>query len=331
MKKASAYKLLKPQEKQFLSDIAKDVAMLVSKPEKMDCFREQLTEFSNQWKAYKRAYEADRKGKWQPWMGKPSNPLGTIWPIIYGNGWRNPASFSYNPRNLMQWFPCVGDVRTILGAYALLAVIQDKVLPHCPLLAKDIFPKELTQEIWRNLLTGVDVDGSKEMVVWARKDIIKGFLDWVRKEISERFGLLKEPPIIKRPNKGAALAKVPTEKEQERIKVEDIEQPKAKSVKEPSKEATQAYKLYYGSGKSQSEVAEIMTKKLRKPVNQGQVSRWVTEYKKWAKAYDIPIPEKPTIINMSSNKLDMGKRTDGKRTGDPHHKAKFDPDGEAYE
>lgn len=92
-----------------------------------------------------------------------------------------------------------------------------------------------------------------------------------------------------------------------------------KSVKEPSKEAAQAYKLYYGSGESQTEVAKIMTGKLKKPISQGQVSKWVNQYIEWAKANNISIPEKPTIINMDSNKLSMGARTDGRGTGDPRH------------
>ena len=190
MKTVNLYKSLTDQEKQFLSDIAKDVAMLVSEPEKMSYFREQLTEFGNQWRAYKKASEADRKGRWQASMGKPSNPLGTIWPIVYGDGWINTANFSYDPKNLAQWFPCRRDVRTILGAYALLAVIQDNVLPNCPSLAKDVFPKELTQEIWRNLLIGVDVEGSlgfKKWAVWARKDKIKNFFNSVKKDIAEKF------------------------------------------------------------------------------------------------------------------------------------------------
>ncbi len=104
-----------------------------------------------------------------------------------------------------------------------------------------------------------------------------------------------------------------------------------KLVNEPSKEAAQAYKLYYGTGKNQTEVAKIMTQELRRPVSQGQVSKWVSQYKDWAKVNNIPISEKPTIINMDSNKLSMGKRTDGRITGDPRHKAKVDPDGDAYE
>jgi hypothetical protein len=186
----SAYAFLSNKEKQFLSDVAKDVAMVVSTPEKMVYYRERLAEFSNHWKAYKKAYEADRKNKWQPSMGKHSNPLGTIWPIVYGNGWRNSAYFSYNPRNIAQWYPCIRDVRTILGDYALLGVIQDKVLPNCPSIAKDIFPKKLTQEIWRNLLIGVDVEGPndfKKWAVWARKDKIESFMKSVKVDIEKHF------------------------------------------------------------------------------------------------------------------------------------------------
>lgn len=106
---------------------------------------------------------------------------------------------------------------------------------------------------------------------------------------------------------------------------------KTEPGKEPSKEAAQAYKLYYGTGENQTEIAKIMTRELRRPVSQGQVSKWVNQYKKWAKVNNIPIPEKPTIINMDSNKLSMGKRTDGRGTGDPRHKAEVDPDGDAYE
>ena len=156
MRTTSAYKSLSAEDKQFLSEIAKEVAMLVVTSEKMDCLQKQLTEFADKWKAYKTAYEADRRGKWLPSMGKPSNPMGTIWPIVYRNGWR--VSEKYDPKNLMQWYPC-RDVRTVLGDYALLAVVHDKILPHCPSIAKEIFPKKLTQEIWRNLMTGIGEEG----------------------------------------------------------------------------------------------------------------------------------------------------------------------------
>ena len=53
MRTASAYKALTTEDKQFLSEIAKDVAMLVAAPEKMDFFRKRLTEFADKWNAYK--------------------------------------------------------------------------------------------------------------------------------------------------------------------------------------------------------------------------------------------------------------------------------------
>jgi len=95
-------------------------------------------------------------------------------------------------------------------------------------------------------------------------------------------------------------------------------------VKEPSKEATQAYTLYYGAGKTQEDVAKIMTDKLKRPVKQGQVSRWVNQYKKWREAEEIPVDDtKPNII-VNSDILDMGARTDGRGTGDPRHKKNTD-------
>lgn len=95
-------------------------------------------------------------------------------------------------------------------------------------------------------------------------------------------------------------------------------------AKEPSKEAQQAYQLYFGSDLTQTKVAEKMTKTLKKPVSQGQVSKWIKQYKKWREAEGIPVDEnKPNIIT-NSNILDMGVRTDGKITGDPLHKKNID-------
>ena len=178
MRTGSAYKALTTEEKQFLSQIAMDVAMLVTPTEKMHCFQKQVTEFAYKWNAYKTAYEADRKGKWLPSMGKPSNPMGTIWPIVYKDGWR--VWEKYDPKNLMQWYPCIADVRTVLGAYALLAVIHDKILSHCPPIAKGIFPEKLTEEIWGNLVTGVEIEGDSPAI---EKDKISRFLMDVKKDL----------------------------------------------------------------------------------------------------------------------------------------------------
>jgi hypothetical protein len=117
--------------------------MLVDKPKKIDYFRKQIKEFGEKWKTWKTAYEAERKGKWQPSMGKTDNPLETIWTRSAGEG----------------RFPFYGgDIRPVLGAYALLAVIHDKVLPNCPSIAKEVFPEQLVSKIWHNLVTGATLE-----------------------------------------------------------------------------------------------------------------------------------------------------------------------------
>ena len=147
MKTASAYKSLCQEEKQFLSDMAEEVAMLVAKPEKRNYFCKNLKEFGEKWEAYETAYDARRKGEWQPSMGMPDDPLATIWPRSDGRPLSAGAfRFPY----------CGGAIRGVLGAYALLAVIHDKVLPNCPPITRETLPKELADEIWRDLVTGAN-------------------------------------------------------------------------------------------------------------------------------------------------------------------------------
>lgn len=152
MNTSEEYKRLSAKDKRFLLDIAKEIAMLVDIPEKMDYFQKQLTEFADKWGEYKAVTQADSEGKWQPSMGKPGNPLDTIWPPYISH----PGRFPYYlyPRG----------VRTILGAYALLGVINDKVLPHCPSIAKGIFPKELTEKIWKNIIRDVETTLNKDKI-----------------------------------------------------------------------------------------------------------------------------------------------------------------------
>jgi hypothetical protein len=182
----SAFKALWDGDKQFLSAIAKEVATLVAVPENMNYFRKQLTEFADKWTAYKTAYEADSKGKWQPSMGRPKNPLGTIW-SGYGSGWKDGVE-NFLPDGpgiyLLRYYPC-WDIKVILGACSLLAVIQDNVLPHCPPIAKDILPKKLSQEIWRNLITGVDVEWTLGQRSVIHRHKIAGFLIDVRADIGQ--------------------------------------------------------------------------------------------------------------------------------------------------
>jgi hypothetical protein len=204
VKTASAYKTLWDGDKQFLSAIAKEVATLVAVPENMNYFRKQITEFADKWRAYKTAYEADRKGKWQPSMGRPSNPLGTIWPSVYGSGWRDGVE-NFLPEEggiyyLSRYYPC-RDIKIVLGACALLAVINDNILPHCPPIAKGVLSEILSQEIWRNLVTGVGAEGqtssggdevSQQPRSVIRSDKIASFLIDVRADIGQDATALSE-------------------------------------------------------------------------------------------------------------------------------------------
>ncbi len=202
MKTASAYKALWDGDKQFLSAIAKEVAMLAAVSNNMNHFQKQLTEFSDKWKAYKTAHEADRKKKWQPSMGKPKNPMGTIWPLNYGSGWRDGVEkcFPEKGGHSIRLSPC-RDIKGVLGAYALLAVIHDNVSSQCPHIAKDVFPKELSQEIWRNLVTGIDLEGqtfsgggevSQQPRSVIRRGKIASFLIDVRADIGQDATPLSE-------------------------------------------------------------------------------------------------------------------------------------------
>ena len=91
-------------------------------------------------------------------------------------------------------------------------------------------------------------------------------------------------------------------------------------VQEPSKEARQAYQAYFGTNKTQTEVAEMMTKTHRRSINQGQVSRWVREVKEWRKSQNLPIDKKAAPSqSIDPESLVIGTRTDGHRTGDPRY------------
>lgn len=180
MKAASAYKALCQEDKLFLQDTAQKVAMLVAKPPKtMDYFRKQLTEFADKWTAYETAKEAERKGKWQPSMGRPSNPLWAIWP-------RNAGA---------SCFPDFGDIPPVLGGYALLAIIHDKVLPRCPSIATEILPKELVNKIWRDIVTGANEEhSSSRRVIPVLK--IENFLGGVEVDIENHFAPKNSPRKI---------------------------------------------------------------------------------------------------------------------------------------
>lgn len=107
-----------------------------------------------------------------------------------------------------------------------------------------------------------------------------------------------------------------------------------KVSKKPSKEAIQAYRLFGAVNSNQTEVAKLMSDNLKRTISQGQISKWNKECKAFLKANGLAgfaSDLKPDIVTIDPVKLDMGARTDGKRTGDPKHKKLVDPDNAAYD
>jgi len=102
-----------------------------------------------------------------------------------------------------------------------------------------------------------------------------------------------------------------------------LEGRKSQSIKAPSKDAIRAYLLLKSLGCSQAKAAEIMSGKLKRTLTQGCISRYKTQCERWLKANGLDVfpPDiRPDIPRLSPDKLGMGARTDGRRTGDPRHK-----------
>jgi len=130
----------------------------------------------------------------------------------------------------------------------------------------------------------------------------------------------------------SAKIELPISEQVEKISIVSLAREKEKSedkksVKEPPKEAAQAYKLYYSLGEKQQRIAEIMSKELKRPVSQGQVSRWLKQYKEWRESVGLPVEKQADPVhNIAPARLELGERTDGYRMGDPRHKRTTDED-----
>jgi hypothetical protein len=86
--------------------------------------------------------------------------------------------------------------------------------------------------------------------------------------------------------------------------------------KEPSADAFAAYRLKLVTGETQTNLARLLQEEWKRPVTQGQVSRWLNEVKDWIEAGNV-LPDltatpntKPTPINPEL--IDMGERQDGR-------------------
>jgi hypothetical protein len=88
------------------------------------------------------------------------------------------------------------------------------------------------------------------------------------------------------------------------------------SRKEPSKDAIAAYRLKLLTGQTQTELAEQLTKELKRPIDQGTVSRWLRQVKVWLEAGNV-LPDltatpgtKP--MPMDPERIELGERRDGR-------------------
>ena len=94
------------------------------------------------------------------------------------------------------------------------------------------------------------------------------------------------------------------------------------SRKEPSEDAFAAYRLLLVTGNTQTELAKNLTTELKRPVNQGAVSRWIRQVRDWLEAGNV-LPDltanaakKPTT--MDPERIDLGPNREHR----PQHQRK---------
>jgi hypothetical protein len=162
---------LPPAAIRFLNNFAKDIAMIVCDRRKMEYFRAQVTQFADKRKAFTIVMEADKKGKWQPAMGRPTDPMGVIWPHEYGTGWKSLNDFGGGLIPLM--YKIYEDAPELLGHYTLLAEIHDRSLPQCDKINNGCMPSPLADEIWCNLR--VNRDKLNQSLEKIKKDLANQF------------------------------------------------------------------------------------------------------------------------------------------------------------
>jgi hypothetical protein len=95
--------------------------------------------------------------------------------------------------------------------------------------------------------------------------------------------------------------------------VSDQKENSIPTIKEPQKIAIAAYRAQFINGKKQQEIAEMLENEFKKPVSQGQVSRWISEVKKYIEAGNVlPDFPKPTDkpVSIDPDVIDMGERQD---------------------
>jgi hypothetical protein len=88
------------------------------------------------------------------------------------------------------------------------------------------------------------------------------------------------------------------------------------------------YRLWLATGQTQEELARLYTQEKR-PVDQGTVSRWIRQVKKWLEAGNV-LPDltaardrKP--MPMDAARIDLGPNREGRSAGQKKRRAS-DPD-----
>lgn len=90
---------------------------------------------------------------------------------------------------------------------------------------------------------------------------------------------------------------------------------KPSRMKQPCDDAITAYRLQIGTGLKQGKLAQKLIELWRRPVDQGTVSRWLSQVRKFIEAGNV-LPgvedklrrQKPTV--MDPRRIDLGKRQD---------------------
>jgi hypothetical protein len=199
---------LRPKAVQLLRRVAKETAILVANGTNMGHFRHQMAEFAEKWRAYKIAHEADEQGTWQPSKGLPENPVGTIWPYVYVEQPTGPGLLylPLYPRNMPE----------VLGDYALLQAIHDCILSNCERIGDESVPRELTDEIWQNIITNVDGESGSEGYV------NEGLINRALKNVGDDLMAHCEPADIAQVSQELTAARQPNSLSTHSRKLRDI-------------------------------------------------------------------------------------------------------------
>ena len=110
-------------------------------------------------------------------------------------------------------------------------------------------------------------------------------------------------------------------------KIEELDDsaPKGKSLKQPSDKAITVYRLWFGSGEKQENIARKLEQEYGLPMDQGTVSRYLNQVKAWVEAGNLlPAVEQSTVkpivradsptVELGANKTGRTSRQRGKKT-----------------